>query len=314
MASEKWIQKVTAKMKRKGTLNAFTKYCGGKVTQECIDRAKKSNNPTLVKRATFAENMRKIKKYDEGGSVFKAIEVLDGVLNNRQVDNFNKILSNKIVSQLSDENPILDKYNKIKNKLSQKDLSKNDVDDYIKLVENIYGKVRDSLTNEERERLGSQIDAIKTVFSNDFFDESGKYVGDYKVGDQLLKQVNEHFVKFGDNPDIMKGIEDYSFLKGKFEYGGTKYAQKYEDGGSTQQSAQPQENNPSSQQSQQQTQEQTAQQSTQQQEGKPNITYDQFVGFVLQYPEYLERLIKEIQETMSQQTQQSAEAQLQPQT
>ena len=32
----------------------FTEYCGGEVTQECIDKAKKSNNPTLRKRATFA--------------------------------------------------------------------------------------------------------------------------------------------------------------------------------------------------------------------------------------------------------------------
>ena len=39
----------------------FTEYCGGKVTQECIDKAKKSKNPTLIKRATFADNARKWK-------------------------------------------------------------------------------------------------------------------------------------------------------------------------------------------------------------------------------------------------------------
>ena len=36
----------------------FTEYCGGKVTDECIQRAKKSNNPTLRKRAIFAQNSR----------------------------------------------------------------------------------------------------------------------------------------------------------------------------------------------------------------------------------------------------------------
>ena len=37
----------------------FTDYCGGKVTQECIEKGKKSTNPTIRKRATFADNARK---------------------------------------------------------------------------------------------------------------------------------------------------------------------------------------------------------------------------------------------------------------
>lgn len=44
------------KEKNKGK---FTEYCNGKVTQECIDKAKKSGNKKLVKRAVFAENSRK---------------------------------------------------------------------------------------------------------------------------------------------------------------------------------------------------------------------------------------------------------------
>jgi hypothetical protein len=39
----------------------FTDYCDGKVTQKCIDKAKKSGNKKLVKRAVFAENARKWK-------------------------------------------------------------------------------------------------------------------------------------------------------------------------------------------------------------------------------------------------------------
>ena len=37
----------------------FTKYCGGKVTQACINRAKKSKDPKVRKMATFAANARK---------------------------------------------------------------------------------------------------------------------------------------------------------------------------------------------------------------------------------------------------------------
>ena len=46
---------------KKKNRGKFTDYCGGNVTQECINRAKRSGNKTLVKRAVFAENARKWK-------------------------------------------------------------------------------------------------------------------------------------------------------------------------------------------------------------------------------------------------------------
>ncbi len=55
---------------KKKNRGKFTEYCGGKVTDECISRAKKSKNPKLRKRATFAANARKW-KHEEGGSVHK---------------------------------------------------------------------------------------------------------------------------------------------------------------------------------------------------------------------------------------------------
>lgn len=55
---------------KKKNRGLFTEYCGGKVTQECIDKAKRSNNPTLRKRATFAENSRSwVKKRYHGGFI-----------------------------------------------------------------------------------------------------------------------------------------------------------------------------------------------------------------------------------------------------
>ena len=66
--------KIHIKKKNRGK---FTSYCGGTVTQSCIDRAKKSGNPTLVKRATFAQNSRswsKKKKHSNGG-----ILIINGV-------------------------------------------------------------------------------------------------------------------------------------------------------------------------------------------------------------------------------------------
>ena len=47
------------KKKNKGS---FTKYCKGEVTNACIQRAKKSGNVKLIKKAVFAENARKWQK------------------------------------------------------------------------------------------------------------------------------------------------------------------------------------------------------------------------------------------------------------
>jgi hypothetical protein len=55
---------------KESTKGSFTKYCKGKVTQECIDKAKKSGNKKLVKKAVFAENSRKwSKKHQSGGMI-----------------------------------------------------------------------------------------------------------------------------------------------------------------------------------------------------------------------------------------------------
>ena len=57
------------KEKNKGK---FTSYCGGKVTDECIQKGKNSSNPVIRKRATFAQNARRW-KHQEGG-IIKADE------------------------------------------------------------------------------------------------------------------------------------------------------------------------------------------------------------------------------------------------
>ena len=51
---------------KKSRRGLFTEYCGGEVTDECIQKAKKSKNPKLRKRATFAQNSRRW-KHQTGG-------------------------------------------------------------------------------------------------------------------------------------------------------------------------------------------------------------------------------------------------------
>ena len=61
-------QKIKIKKENRGK---FTEYCGGKVTQECIDKGKNSSSSKIRKQAVFAENARSwnkgTKKYQTGG-------------------------------------------------------------------------------------------------------------------------------------------------------------------------------------------------------------------------------------------------------
>ena len=47
---------------KKSNRGKFTEYCGGKVTEECINKAKNSENKKLIKRAVFAQNARRWNK------------------------------------------------------------------------------------------------------------------------------------------------------------------------------------------------------------------------------------------------------------
>ena len=65
------INKKGSKIKiKKQNKGKFTDYCGGKVTQECINRGKNSSSATIRKRATFADNARHFKHHD-GGQITK---------------------------------------------------------------------------------------------------------------------------------------------------------------------------------------------------------------------------------------------------
>lgn len=55
---KKWIQKAVKKMKKKGTEGSFRKYCGGSVSQACINKAAKAGG-AVAKKAAFAAAVSK---------------------------------------------------------------------------------------------------------------------------------------------------------------------------------------------------------------------------------------------------------------
>ena len=66
MLKKKFIQTALAKMRKKGTLGSFKKWCirnkliskTGKVTKKCINFAKKSTNLKIRRKAIFAQNIK----------------------------------------------------------------------------------------------------------------------------------------------------------------------------------------------------------------------------------------------------------------
>lgn len=82
--------KIYIKKKNRGK---FTDYCGGRVTDECIQKGKNSPDPKIRKRATFAANAR-IWKHQLGGIVKPLRPLLRKVLSVNKAPesyfNFNK--------------------------------------------------------------------------------------------------------------------------------------------------------------------------------------------------------------------------------
>jgi hypothetical protein len=74
--SEKFIQKATKKMEKKGTEGKFGSWCkrngldkDGEVTKKCIDKALKSDDSSVVKMANFAKNIKGYKGAEHKESV-----------------------------------------------------------------------------------------------------------------------------------------------------------------------------------------------------------------------------------------------------
>lgn len=64
---------------KKANRGKFTKYCGGKVTSECIAKGKRSSDPAVRKRATFAANARKWKHAFGGNLITNGAEWDNGI-------------------------------------------------------------------------------------------------------------------------------------------------------------------------------------------------------------------------------------------
>ena len=77
---------------KKANRGKFTDYCGGKVTSECIARGKRSPDPKIRKRATFAANARKW-KHEDGGTI-NGVRFINKTHNTPSVTDTNQDMAN----------------------------------------------------------------------------------------------------------------------------------------------------------------------------------------------------------------------------
>lgn len=158
------------KEKNKGS---FTKYCNGKVTQACIDKAKKSGNKKLIKKAVFAENARKWStKRQTGGELSK-------------LDQYQQILTNQD-SQLRKYQQLEELKQKRREQLHNQKIQK--AQQLGSQIGNIVGQIGGGVANKllEDTKFGNWVDKVNTKFNNQLTGDEGGDEGDSEVDDEVL--------------------------------------------------------------------------------------------------------------------------------
>lgn len=145
-SDEKFIQKATEKMEKKGTTGKFGEWCkkeglddDGEVTKKCIDKAMKSKDPKVAKMSAFAKNIKGYK-----GAKHESVEsnnvIYDVTFGNESVsltENEMVDLIEEIVKEESKKSKGMVQYDRVSskekniNKQALKDVEKK-MSDYVK--------------------------------------------------------------------------------------------------------------------------------------------------------------------------------------
>lgn len=152
------------KIKKKNR-GKFTEYCGGKVTDECIQRGKNSSDPKIRKRATFAKNARAW-KHQYGGSLQQIAQ-----------DQMPFDLSKYFVSYNAlDSSSYYDKINKLKNNNLNSDVisipessstqSKNYNSQSVNHTEDLMQKIVGYSQSSKQQPIIESEDEVDNIISN----------------------------------------------------------------------------------------------------------------------------------------------------
>lgn len=140
---KKFIQKATEKMDKKGTKGSFKEYCGGEVTKKCIDKAMKSEDSELVKKANFAKN---IKAYAGAKHKDKMDESLYNIKFNGGELNLTETELVDLIEELVVEEKSNSKGMQVYNKISAAEKKQNE-----KAISDVKKKMKDYVDGEYEE-------------------------------------------------------------------------------------------------------------------------------------------------------------------
>lgn len=126
--AEKFIQKAMKKMEKKGTEGSFKEYCGGEVTKSCIDKAMKSGDSKLIKKANFAKN---IKAYEGAKHNKKSVKESLQLTESEMIDLIEKIVMEQKKAKGMAETEKVQNASKKENDAAMKEVSKK-MKEYVK--------------------------------------------------------------------------------------------------------------------------------------------------------------------------------------
>lgn len=100
-----WINEVSKQMKKKHTVGSFTEWCGGKVTESCIERGLRSKDEKIRRRAQLAKNFRELKKKEMGGSNETNLNISSYIedLKNNYLSKINRNVTANILMDIADK-------------------------------------------------------------------------------------------------------------------------------------------------------------------------------------------------------------------
>lgn len=228
------------KEKNKGL---FTKYCHGKVTSECIARGKRSSNPVIRKRATFADNARHFKhqsggviKVQEGTKLGKILnndttkffintagQFINGIQQQSLINKQNKLNQNKyntgyeaIVSDIGDVTP---EVNERLTQLKEQNPNQNFGDiDIQRITQQVINERRSKNRNKaelwKQQEMQKDAQAINALQGTSGYGDLLAIVGDYLNSKTSSSNSSSSYStsNFWKKTNVQGSIPDFSYM------------------------------------------------------------------------------------------------------
>lgn len=195
---------------KKKNVGSFTKYCDGKVTEDCIKKGKNSKDPKIRKKAVFAQNARVWKHEDGGLFAYNEYPYENNLENNLELNSENDLENESGLYYDSPENTI---NNKDVNTINPNYVFKNNTRDFNKFVSVLYPIYKKAFDDNKF----TNYDSIKYLILQDGLESQygTKSHGNYNLGgikwfkgphsnyNKILGGDNNYYIDFNNLSDYV---------------------------------------------------------------------------------------------------------------